>query len=357
MKGCSPGIPDRIRGNGYDPGNGSGCGRMPGNQGKGRIMEEQVSIVVPVYNVGQYLRACLDSLVAQTYRNLEIILVDDGATDGSGEICEEYARKDGRIRVIHKENGGLSDARNRGIRSAGGSWLVFVDGDDTVSRDYVEYLYGLVAARGADIGICRLIHCFREGRAEFEPESEQRVLDAEEAVCEMLYQKSFLVAACGKIFRRELFRETLFPRGMLFEDSAVMYKILDGAEKIVYGDAGLYGYMHRENSITTRKFSKKDCDILPICDRIAEYFAGRGGNLRKAAASYQVVGALRVYLNAPRNGMYDSEIRKCIRIIKEKGWKVMRDSRARTKTRLALLLFFTARPLMHILYRRIDRWK
>ena len=233
-------------------------------------MEDLVSIVVPVYNVIQYLDVCMKSILNQTYQRIEVILVDDGSTDGSEQKCDYYARIDDRVVAIHKKNGGLSDARNKGIALAKGTYIMFVDSDDIISLNIVNYLHSICEKYSADISICDPVHCYSTDEISFQDEREIKVLNADDAIVEMLYQKSFLVSAWGKLFRREFFDDILFPYGMLFEDSAIMYKIFNKASKIVYGDAKLYGYMHREGSITTSKFSKKDCDIIKICQHIEE---------------------------------------------------------------------------------------
>lgn len=320
-------------------------------------MNALISMIIPVYNVEEYLPACLESVLNQTYKKLEIILVDDGAKDRSGEICEEYKLRDSRIQVIHKKNGGLSDARNKGMEYATGEYLVFLDSDDVIAGNYVEYLYSLVCDTNADIGICDPVHCYPGGEIVFEKETLRRIYDSEDAICEMLYQKSFLVAAWGKIYRRNVFADIRFPYGMLFEDSAIMYRVFDRAGKIVYGNAKLYGYMHRENSITTKKFSIRDCDILAICSQIVDYMKDRSPKLQKAADSYQVVGALRVYLNAPVGLEFDEQINECKKIIGQKGKKVLMDSNARKKTRIAVFMYLFARPVMPVVHKKIDRWK
>lgn len=318
---------------------------------------ELISLIIPVYNVEQYLTACVDSVLAQTYGNLEIILVDDGSKDASGGMCDALALRDSRIQVIHKTNGGLSDARNKGLAYASGQYVMFIDSDDVVAPDMVTYLYDLIKDTGADIGICDFVHCHPDEKIAYVPESERHVYSPEEAICEMLYQTSFLVAACGKIYRREYFDDIQFPLGMLFEDSAIMYKIFDKAERIAYGNAKLYGYMHREDSITTHQFSVRDCDILTICRQITEAMSDKSEALQKAAASYSVVGALRIYLNAQPKDAFAEQIRYSAGVINQKGMRVLLDKRVRRKTKLALLMFFTARPLMPTVYRHIDRWK
>lgn len=320
-------------------------------------MGELISIIVPVYNVEQYLDACMESILGQSYSNIEVILVDDGATDNSGKLCDYYAETDERVKVIHKENGGLSDARNKGISQAMGEYIMFIDSDDVVSSGFVEYLYKLLKDSLADIAICDPVHCCPGKEIIFEPEKIEKSFEPEEAIVEMLYQKSFLVAAWGKLFRKEYFNDILFPYGMLFEDSAVMYKIFDKATKIVYGNAKLYGYMHREGSITTKTFSKKDCDILIICDQITEYLSDRGDKLQKAARSYQTAAAFRIYMNAPRNGEFDAELNACDAFLRENQDLVLHDKSIRKKMKMALVMYKFARPVMPIIYKKINRWK
>lgn len=320
-------------------------------------MNELISIIIPVYNVEHYLEACMESVLNQTYSNIEIILVDDGATDSSGKMCDRYAGKDERIKVIHKKNGGLSDARNKGITQAKGKYIMFIDSDDVVSSDFVEYLYQMIKTSFADIAICDPIHCYPDKEIIFQSETLRKIYEPEEAIVEMLYQKSFLVAAWGKLYRKEYFNDTLFPYAMLFEDSAIMYKIFDKAKKIVYGNAKLYGYMHRKDSITTKSFSRKDCDILTISEEIVKYMSYRSEKLQKAARSYQTAAAFRIYMNASRNGEYDEVLKVCIKLLNENNELVLRDVEIRKKMKLALLLYKFARPVMPLFYKRINRWK
>ena len=157
-------------------------------------MNELISIVVPVYNVEKYLGTCVESILKQTYSNIEVILVDDGSTDCSGKMCDHYMGQDERIKVIHKKNGGLSDARNKGIIQAEGEYITFIDSDDVVSSDYVEYLYNILEENDGDIAICNPVHCYPNEKIVFEQETFKRVYKAEDAIVEMLYQKSFLVS-------------------------------------------------------------------------------------------------------------------------------------------------------------------
>lgn len=319
-------------------------------------MSDLISIVVPVYNVERYFDACMVGILGQTYRNIEIILVDDGSTDQSGKMCDGYAETDKRVTVIHKKNGGLSDARNKGIAQAKGEYVLFIDSDDVVSLELVEYLYKLLTDSLADIAVCDLSHCEPNREIVFERESVRKLFEPEDAIAELLYQKSFLVSASGKLYRKEYFRDIRFPYGMLFEDSAVMYKIFDKAGKIVYGNAKLYGYMHRENSITTRSFSKRDCDILTICDEIMDFMSHRSDKLQKSARAYYVTANLRVYLCASPYAEYEKIIAGCRTNILRHWLNVFLDKNIRRKLRIALLLFLLGRKNLIFIHSKVNRW-
>ena len=317
---------------------------------------ELISVVVPVYNVCAYLDNCIKSVLNQTYTNIEIILVDDGSKDSSGNICDSYGKAYSNVRVIHKDNGGLSDARNVGIRASHGEYIVFVDGDDLIESRMVEYLYKLIKKYDAEIGICELLHCYDGANYEFEPSTQEKVYSSESAIIEMLYQSSFLVSACGKIYPTKFFGDIEFPIGMLFEDSAIMHRIFEKANKIVYGNAKLYGYMHRENSITTSRFSKRDCDILIICEQLSDYFRHKKPMLLKAVNAYYTNACLRIFLNAPRTGEFNHYIDMCKKIINKNAVSCIFDPRVRTKLRIALLLFKLSKQVLFYVYKRIDRW-
>ena len=194
------------------------------------MKEECISVIVPVYNVERYLEKCIESICCQTFKDLEIILVDDGATDRSGAICDEWSRRDPRIRVIHKENGGLSDARNAGIEIASGTWYMFVDSDDTITPDTIERLYKAATQHQCEMAVCNIVRIYDDGVTEpfYNPISELTVLDGNQRF-ETLKQPS----ACNKLFRAELFRDVRFPKGKFYEDTFVYHILAHRANRIV----------------------------------------------------------------------------------------------------------------------------
>ncbi len=236
-----------------------------------------VSVIVPVYNVEEYLSRCVESILTQTYHNLEVILVDDGATDSSGRICDEYAGLDSRVRVIHKENGGLSSARNAGIDIAKGDWLEFVDSDDWLEPDAVESMLSLALAQGTELvvgGRWDVNAKTGEKKIGLCPK-EREVIPAEELVSRIFRWDNCDSSACDKLFSRRLFREARFPLGVVCEDVPVMYLIVFDAGRAAMLDKPIYNYYHRHGSISAAKtvtdktfhFSRHTAVILPYIQK------------------------------------------------------------------------------------------
>lgn len=317
--------------------------------------EPLISVIVPVYNVGAYLDKSLETLVNQTYRNLEILLVNDGSTDNSGELCDHWARKDSRIRVIHQKNGGLSRARNVGLDMASGEYLLFFDSDDLLSPDLCRVLLDALGADG-DIAICDVAHVFPDQPYSFEMTEEQEVLTAEETVRQMWYQTGFLPSAWAKLYRRKLWETLRFTPDLRFEDIDILHEVFWSAGKIVYNHSRLYGYVHRENSITTASFSLRDMDILKIAEKILRFVQDKP-SIAGAAQAYATTAALRIYLNAPREAEYAEGIAKAEELLNRYGGQVAADKNARKKNRYALRLYFTCRPVLRFVYKHINRWK
>lgn len=322
-------------------------------------MDNLVSIVIPVYNVEQYLDRCMESVVGQTYTNLEIILVDDGSKDTSSAICDQWGKKDDRILVVHQKNGGLSNARNTGINNASGKWIMFVDSDDVVSSNIVELLMQLAVSQDADIAIGGVKHIFDEKSITFEEQvTPVFTYNATQAIREMWYQHSFLPSAWGKLYKRSLFGGIRFTEKILFEDIDLMHELFWNSKKIVYSNIPLYGYVHRENSITTSKFSVRDCDILKISEKLMAFSEKNDLSLQSAARSYAVTAAFRIYLNAPHdNTEYAPYLSRAEKLLQEYGRDVLKDCNVRKKTKYALLLYIYCKPVLRVVYKRKNRWK
>lgn len=229
-----------------------------------------ISVIVPVYNVEAYLKKCVESIQKQTYRELEIILVDDGSPDNSGRICDELEKSDTRIKVIHQQNMGLSGARNTALDMMQGDAVTFVDSDDTIDAHMIEYLVNDMEQYDADIVECQL--CLVSGgritaNSHFK---ETKVCNTEQALLIDLSSKGGSISACGKLYRKKIFHSHRFEVGKICEDWFAIIESLRQAERIVIDNRPLYYYYHRNNSITTTPFSTKMFDQFEGAKRIVD---------------------------------------------------------------------------------------
>lgn len=218
--------------------------------------KEKISVIVPVYKVEKYLRKCIESIINQTYRNIEIILIDDGSPDSCGQICDEYASKDNRIRVIHQPNQGLSSARNEGLRHVSGSYITFVDSDDYIRKDFLYKLYQNIKKSDVDISICaeEYVRENRYGGVEYigRPYSSYNgtlIVNSSDGLSLMLRQVFFDSSAWGKLYKSYLFEDVLFPVGYTYEDQGTIYKPFLKSKKIAYTSEKMYYYLQRKDSI------------------------------------------------------------------------------------------------------------
>ena len=246
-------------------------------------MEPKISIIVPVYNVEQYLERCVESLISQTYKNIEIILVDDGSKDNSGKLCDELAKRDPRILAYHKENGGLSDARNYGIDKATSDYVGFVDSDDFVDEDMYEILLSNLLKYDAEISFCRLYDVYNDKVIKDNTPNEPYLMTSEQAIKMVLEAKVFSVTAVNKLYKKCLFDQIRFDKGKIAEDAFIMVDLLSRCEKIAATEAKKYYYMHRENSITTQKFTPKFLNVIEAYEKNAKIVAEKYPNLKYQA--------------------------------------------------------------------------
>ena len=205
---------------------------------------------------------CLESIIAQTYKTIEIIVVDDGSTDNSGEICDYYQSTDNRIKVFHKQNEGLSSARNFGIDQANGDYIGFIDSDDYIENDMYELLLDLAEEYDASISMCGLFDVYNNKPRKVFSEEECFVVNNEEAIRIVLEAKKVSVTAVNKLYKKSLFDNVRYPVGKTAEDAFVIVELLDKCDKVVITNKQKYYYIHRENSITTKAFSPKTMNTI-----------------------------------------------------------------------------------------------
>lgn len=300
----------------------------------------KISVIVPVYNVEKYLKKCVDSIINQTLEDIEIILVDDGSKDASGKICDEYAEKDERIIVIHKENGGLSSARNTGIEKASSSYLGFVDSDDYIEKNMYERLYDEAVSNKADLVMCDLYHCYEGKEPVKNPHVEKCIWNSEEAIKTVMEAKKTSVTAVNKLYKKELFADIRYPEGKLSEDAFVIVEILMQAKKIVFISEQFYYYVHRKNSITSSAYKPKDLNVLEAYAKNKKIIQKNYPNLIDTAemrymwAHFYVLDKMCLSKNMTDK---DTE-KKIINNLRRHYQFIMRDTRFNTSRKVAMTL-------------------
>ncbi len=303
-------------------------------------MENKVSVIIPVYKVEKYLEKCIDSVINQSYSNLEIILVDDGSPDNCGKICDKYAKKDNRIRVIHKTNGGLSDARNNGIKIATGNYIAFIDSDDYVTEDYIEYLLKLIIDNNSDISIV-MPYEVDENYIVKKIFKREKIYNynSNDALKTMLYQKKFETSAWGKLFKKNVVNGIYFPTGKIYEDIGTIYKYILRAKKITFSTMKNYYYLQRKDSIMGRKYKQSDLDYVENAQVLLENMEKIGNlELIKAAKSRFLSTNFSILLKLNKT---DQVVRKkLLSNIKKYKKVVLFDKNVRLKNKVAILLTY-----------------
>lgn len=272
----------------------------------------KISVIVPVYNVEKYIYKCIDSILSQTFTDFEIILVDDGSPDNCGNICDEYAKSDNRISVIHRENGGLSAARNSGIdwifKNSDSEYLTFIDSDDSIAENYLEKLITGMN-ENTDVVSCKLNFFIEETKksetdGSFNTTPEQ--FTGKEAVWH-LYKMNGKVRteACAKLYRKHLFSDIRFPEGKIHEDQFIIPILLYNSRNVVAIDDPLYTYYIRKGSITHGNFSAKRFDDIEALQSCEDYFKGKNEQEISELVKHkkQLFHALYV-INARKSGVY-----------------------------------------------------
>ena len=303
-------------------------------------MEKQplISVIVPCYKVEKYLSKCVDSILRQSYQNLEIWLVDDGSPDKCGKICDDYAKRDNRVRVIHKINGGLSDARNVAIDQASGEWITFVDSDDFIADDYVETLYGLAEKYGCEVSVALFSTFYEGGKPNVSNlVEEEEKMEPVKAVEQMFYQKKIDTSAWAKLYHRRLFEDGIrYPKGLLYEDLATTYLLMLKSNGVAFVNKVIYYYLLRASSIEGEYSPRKIQSGLSV----AALMEAHGDLLRPLEKAYRCRKFSLFYhliLPTPK----DAEGRDLLAdYLKNNRWKVLIDKHARKKARMAAFLSF-----------------
>ena len=281
-----------------------------------------ISVIVPVYNVEKYLDRCVQSIVNQTYKNLEIILVDDGSPDNCGKMCDDWAQKDSRIKVVHKANGGLSDARNAGMAVATGEYIAFVDSDDWVDIHFLELLYNAVLAHNVKLAACdaKTVYLFESKNIADLPQA--KVFTSQQALQTLTIGKEFRSVVWNKLYHRTLLENEQFEVGRYHEDEFFTYRILAKANHSVYVNAPLYYYFQRQGSIMNSA-SFRHLDALDAYIERIKFFKQNYPELYKKDKAIFCFACVNLYcdglgLKYDEKKLYTAKIKNCRKQLKFK---------------------------------------
>lgn len=301
-------------------------------------MGDLISIILPIYNVEKYLDKCMRSVMNQTYHNLEIIMVDDGSTDSCPFLCDEYAKKDFRITVYHKENGGLSDARNYGIEKANGEYITCIDSDDYVDGNYIEYLYTLLKKYKSKMAICQHRVLYNNGAVKENSICDDELITNKDCIERMLYHDIIDTSAWAKLYHRSLFENVRYPKGRLFEDISTTYALMLQCPKIAVGYEAKYNYIYHDNSIVNGAFNLKKLDLIDMTDEMAKNVLAVYPDLRQAVIRRQVYARFSTLNQMLNTSEYEEKRKELISYIKAHKKEVQNNPKTPRRDKVAITL-------------------
>lgn len=295
-----------------------------------------ISVIVPVFNTeAEYLKDCVASVERQTYSNWELLLIDDGSTNGIGRICDSLSENDSRISVVHRENGGLSTARNTGIDYAKGAYIFFLDSDDMMMDYALEVLAESVLSCRPDMAIGRFVE---SENPVYTPDkrADRQCLPPERVLENSLYQQGILHSACGKLFRREIFDKERFSDGLYYEDLDFFYRACFCCKSIAVLNSCVYFYRQHGGSFI-HTWSDHRLDVLTVTDRIEKYIGENIPELLPAARDRKFSANFNIFILAVLNRQ-DEAARRCWSVIRKYRWRALTDPKVRFKNKAGALL-------------------
>lgn len=312
-----------------------------------------ISIVVPIYKVEKYLEQCIRSIINQTYQNIEIILVDDGSPDNCGKMCDDYATKDGRIKVIHKQNGGLSDARNHGIEAATGKYITFVDSDDYIDEKYIEELHNAIKTNNVKVSQCGILHVNDEKQILKKSGHLEKQLLSGKQMLKDLYKDHGTenIVVWNKMYDIQLFKNIRYPVGKIHEDEFTIYKIFYDVENVAILNKYYYNYRQNENSITGKKFNIKRLDKIEAYEQRLEFFKQKNENeLYQLALMSYLLEVREAYMNTKKYIDNSKDIQLGLVKKYRANYKfILIDKNVRIMKKLKMLIFFVSPEMFYIL--------
>lgn len=316
-----------------------------------------ISVIVPAYNVEKFIGKCIDSILRQSFKDFEVLLIDDGAKDSTPEICDACAKKDSRIKVYHKENGGLSDARNYGIDRMQGKYVTFIDSDDYVDSGYFEYLYGLITQEeDIQIAICGKKSVREDENASPDPETFHEIITGERAVQKMLCGHGSGHSAWGKLYLADLWKTVRYPKGKIYEDYATTYRVMALVDKAAWGNAAMYFYVQHIESIMHQKCSRRSLSLVDIADEETEFIVKKWPALKQEALARKVTSELKCLQNIlnAKNEEFDDYKQKIVEDVRRHKGELLASKKVALKTKIKIIALLLGERTFGFIYNLND---
>ena len=314
-----------------------------------------VSILIPCYNSEDYIRKCLQSIQRQTYKEWEVIIIDDGSIDSTAQICKEFEKSDNRIKLYRIENQGVANARNLALSKATGEYVTFVDSDDVISEYYIESLLNLLIENNADISVCNYIE--QKGQNDITTmnnEENNMILQYTniQAMEALFFKDNLRHSPWGKLYKRKLFENIKYPNLRAFEDLTITYKLIYKAKKVVFTNKILYGYNIRDGSLMHSQSNNIDTSILEISEKIRQDLKEYPEKELKNAGEYLIcMHAISIIDELPINKKTKREFKKCFSIIKENRKRLLIDKRVKLTFKILLISSFFGKYAIKLIYK------
>ena len=316
-----------------------------------------ISVIVPACNVEKFIGKCIDSILRQSFKDFEVLLIDDGAKDSTPEICDACAKKDSRIKVYHKENGGLSDARNYGIDRMQGKYVTFIDSDDYVDSGYFEYLYGLITQEeDIQIAICGKKSVREDENASPDPETFHEIITGERAVQKMLCGHGSGHSAWGKLYSANLWKTVRYPKGKIYEDYATTYRVMALVDKAAWGNAAMYFYVQHIESIMHQKCSRRSLSLVDIADEETEFIVKKWPALKQEALARKVTSELKCLQNIlnAKNEEFDDYKQKIVEDVRRHKGELLASKKVALKTKIKIIALLLGERTFGFIYNLND---